>query len=282
MNGSPQTNRGRSSLYRMGIKGGIFSSPEHDFWPLVRSFPTTKTLLVDAGLGTIDFGQFPGQTLQAHDWPSLMDLAALIGGGNPSLNGDLPFSTQHHASVLQDLGGIDPTENVENILIRGWGIRAILEWHCQGLPEWAGKDNTTSFYHLQNTMLIRLLRQLFRASRRGIHVWITFPLKSSTETAGSNSRPFSDLPDGTVHELMCVTDLVLSMAEVWKDGSPQTALITDHRNAWGYPAKASGALGLDPMEPTDLSELTRKVMASVRNVGQAEPMTERFSMNSNG
>ncbi|WP_085440218.1 hypothetical protein [Magnetofaba australis] len=282
MNGSPQTDRGRSSSYRMGIKGGIFSSPEHDFWPLIRSLPTTNALLVDAGLGTLGHGQFQSQTLQAHDWAGLMDLAVLIGGGNPSLNGDLLFSSQHHASVLQDMGGIDPTENVENVLIRGWGIRAILEWHCQGLPEWLGKDNTTAFHQLQNTLLIRLLRQIFRASLRGIHVWITFPLKSSTEMVGSNSRPFPDLPDEVVHELMCVSDLVLSVADVWKDGSLQTALITDHRNVWGYPAKASGALGLDPLEPTDIAALTRKVMASVRNVGPAEPMKERFAVNSNG
>ncbi|MBF0186287.1 MAG: hypothetical protein HQL50_00005 [Magnetococcales bacterium] len=249
---------------------------------MIQSLPTTVTLLVNAGLGTIEHGQFPGQTLQAHDWPYLVDLAALIGGGNPSLNGDLPFSSQHHASVLQAVGGIDPTEKVETILIRGWGIRAILEWHCHGLPEWAGKDNTTAFQHFQNTLLVRLLRQIFRASLRGIHVWITFPLKYSTEMERSNSHPAPDLPGDVIHELMCVSDLVLSMADVWKDGSSQTALITDRHNVWGYPAKASSALSLDPLEPTDITALTSKIMTSILDVAQVEPMKDRFSVNSEG
>lgn len=267
MNGSPQTNRGPFTSYRMGIKGGIFSLPEHDVWPLIRSLPATKTLLVNIGLGTLGFGQFPGQAFHVHDWPNLMDLAVIVGGGNPSLKADLPFSPQHHDSVLRTMGGTDPMEGVETIMIHGWGIRTILEWHCLGLHAWTGKEETTEFQRFQTGQLIGFMRQIFRASLRGIHVWITFPLRHPNEMAGSNNRPLPDLPGDVIHEMMCLSDLVLSMEEIWNCGTPETTLITAHNNSWGYPAKSSKAFGLDPLEPADLLALTNKVMGEVHHSG---------------
>jgi hypothetical protein len=271
-----QQNRSCFASYRMGIKGGIISSPEYDIWHLLQNLPSANTLLVNMGLGNLVCSQFLGQSMHAHDWQKMIDAAVLLGGGNQSLSSELPYSPQHYASVLQTMGGNDPMQGIETVIIHGWGIQAILESHCLGLAEWAGKDNNTAFHNLQSALLIRLLRQIFRASLRGIDVWITFPLKQADESAGLKYRLIPNLPDEAVLELMSLSDFVLSMADVRRGGSTQTALITDPNNTWGYPAKASKAFGLNPLEPTDLPALTKKIMGSIHNRGQTEPLKDVF------
>jgi len=248
---------------KLGIKGTIFSSPDQDLWPLIQSLSPANTAMVAVGLGDLTCTRSRGLRLQVGDWSHLTDMAALLGGINPALSGDLPYSRQHHASVLQTYGNRNPMDGIETIWIHGWGIRAILEWHCLGMSAWADKEESTAFHHFQNNLMIRFLRQIFRASIKGVNVWLSFPLRQPADPDSVRNRPVPDLEDEVFHELLCASDLVVSVANVWKNGTLQTALVTTPHNSWIYPAKASSAFGLKPLEEPDLTALTRKIMNSV-------------------
>ncbi|MBF0190253.1 MAG: hypothetical protein HQL99_03765 [Magnetococcales bacterium] len=270
--------------YAMGVKGIIFAEPTQDFGRLLQSLDPVTSVLVDICYGNLSFQGFKGSRFRGVDWPSLLRIAAIIGGTNPDLSGDMPFSKRHHASVCQKFGGRNPMDGVKTVFIHGlYGCSVLLDWYSQGLASCAEKKDVLAFQRSYDAMLIGMLRQIFRVSKRGISVWFTVPLKPGTSRLrqGACLVPDIDQPK-LLQELTCLSDLIVSQTDVWRDGIAHTVLVTDPLNKWELPAKSAAAFGLAALEPPDLAELIRKV--SAQSVPESEclegfnPLDQAISM----
>lgn len=262
MGGISLISPGKNQSYTMGIKGVIFSEPTHDLGVLIQGLDPTRTVLVDTTLGNWSSKQFSGKRICVDDWKGLQDVAGIIGGANPNLGGDLPFSKQHVAMVRQRLGGKDHLTGLDTIFVHGWhGIATLLDWYAQGHVV-AEDEFTFSRQHLSllTHESIRLLRQLFRAAKRGFNLWLTVPLKPvpSYSTPSPGLIPDIALPD-VRQEMLCLADIIVSQVDIWEGDDFHTRLVTDPRNRWGLPAKSSTVFNLLPLENPDLPTLVRKV-----------------------
>ncbi|MBF0612025.1 MAG: hypothetical protein HQL55_12965 [Magnetococcales bacterium] len=238
---------------------------------LAQSLIPTSSLLVDIGHGSLSCNRFKGRRLQVDNWSGLLEIAAIVGDINPELGGNAYFSRQHVTSVRRGLEGKNLLEGVDTVFINGWhGISTLLDWHVQGQAVDTMEDREPIHNHFgtqSGQRSIQLLRQLFRAGKKGISVWLTVPLKPSTSPIHTNHLvPDIDQPE-ILQELLCISDLVVSQASIWVDGAVRTVLVTDPHNKWGLPAKSATAFGLAPLEPPDLSALSRKVLVQVSEGG---------------
>lgn len=252
---------------QMGVKGVIFADPTQDLGCLVQSLDPEKSALVDVCYGNLFLQNFTGSYFRGSDWASLVRIAAIIGGTNPDLSGDMPFSKHHFASVCQEIGGRNPMDGVETVFVHGlYGLSVLLDWYSQGAAVVTGKEDNSALQKSHDAMLIGMLRQIFRVTKRGISVWFTVPLKPEFNRLSQCDCLVPDIDQPKLlQELTCLSDLIVSQTDVWKDGVAHTVLVTDPRNKWGLPAKSAAAFGLAPLEPPDLSELRRKIMQNPHN-----------------
>jgi hypothetical protein len=196
-----------------------------------------------------------------------------IGGPNPALRDDQPFSQAHFDAVCARFG--DPTVLdkydtvfVDSITVAG---RLCLQW-CKGQPqaysEKTGKPDSRGAYGLMGQEMIGWLTHLQHT--RGKNVWFVGILDERLDDF--NRRVFSLQIDGskTGLELPGIVDEVVTLAELKADdGASYRAFVCHTLNAWGYPAKdRSGRL--DPIEEPHLGRLMEKI------AGPARPATERL------
>jgi hypothetical protein len=196
-----------------------------------------------------------------------------IGGPNPALREDQPYSEAHFHAACQRFG--DPavlnkyeTVFVDSITVAG---RLCLQW-CKGQPqaysEKTGKPDSRGAYGLMGQEMIGWLTHLQHTRRK--NVWFVGILNEALDDF--NRRVFSLQIDGskTGLELPGIVDEVITLAEVKADdGSSYRAFVCHTLNQWGYPAKdRSGRL--DAIEEPDLGRLMRKI------AGPARPASERL------
>ena len=75
-----------------GIKGCIFGRSGVGKTSLLRTLPDRTTLFVDLEAGDLAVEGWPGDTIRLRTWPECRDFAALLGGPNPALRSDQPYS----------------------------------------------------------------------------------------------------------------------------------------------------------------------------------------------
>ena len=235
--------------------------------------PPASTLFFDLEAGDLAVEGYAGDTIRPRTWQECRDFAVFIGGPNPALREDQPYSEAHFHAVCQRFG--DPAELdkyetvfVDSITVAG---RLCLQW-CKGQPqaysEKTGKPDSRGAYGLMGQEMIGWLTHLQHTRRK--NVWFVGILNEALDDF--NRRVFTLQIDGskTGLELPGIVDEVVTLAEVKADdGSSYRAFVCHTLNQWGYPAKdRSGRL--DPVEEPNLGRLMQKI------AGPARPASERL------
>ena len=258
---------------RRGVKGVLVGKSGIGKTSQLWTLPTTSTLFFDLEAGDLAVEGYEGDTIRPRTWQECRDFAVFIGGPNPALREDQPYSEAHFHAACQRFG--DPavlnkyeTVFVDSITVAG---RLCLQW-CKGQPqaysEKTGKPDSRGAYGLMGQEMIGWLTHLQHTRRK--NVWFVGILNEALDDF--NRRVFSLQIDGskTGLELPGIVDEVITLAEVKADdGSLYRAFVCQTLNQWGYPAKdRSGRL--DAIEEPDLGRLMRKI------AGPARPASERL------
>jgi len=259
---------------KRGIKGVIFGKSGIGKTSLLWTLPEKTTLFFDLEAGDLAVEGWAGATIRPRTWQECRDFAAFIGGPNPALRDDQPYSAAHHAAVCERFG--DPSQLdayatvfIDSITVAG---RLCFQW-CTGQPqafsEKTGKPDVRGAYGLHGKEMIAWLTHLQHA--RGKNVWFVGILDEKLDEY--NRRVFLPQIEGskTGLELPGIVDQVVTMAELADgEGKPYRAFVNHTLNPYGFPAKdRSGRLDL--IEQPHLGKLMEKI------VGPAKPASERLS-----
>lgn len=259
---------------KRGIKGCIFGKSGIGKTSLLWTLPADKTLFFDLEAGDLAIEGWGGDTIRPRTWAECRDFAVFIGGPNPALRDDQPYSPAHYKAVCERFG--DPaalskydTVFVDSITVAG---RLCFQW-CKGQPQAfsdkTGKPDTRGAYGLHGQEMIAWLTHLQHT--RDKNIWLVGILDEKLDDF--NRRFFAPQIDGskTGLELPGIVDEVISMVEIKaEDSTSYRAFICQTLNPFGYPAKdRSGRLEM--MEEPHLGRLMQKIS------GAAKPAAERLT-----
>ena len=266
-----------------GIKACIFGRPGIGktslLWTLLSSTtlangqPYSSALFMDLEAGDLAIEGWPGDTIRPRTWPECRDFAVFIGGPNPALRDDQPYSQAHYDAVCERFG--DPTvlDRYDTVFIDSITVagRLCFQW-CRGQPDAfsdkTGKPDIRGAYGLHGREMIGWLTHLQHT--RGKNIIFVGVLDEKLDDF--NRKVFVPQIDGakTGLELPGIVDQVITMTDVkGDDGQLHRAFICQTLNAWGYPAKdRSGRLDL--IEEPHLGRLMDKIR------GPAAPAAQRL------
>ena len=229
---------------------------------------------MDLESGDLAIEGWAGDSIRPRTWTECRDFAVFIGGPNPALRDEQPYSPAHYAAVCERFG--DPaildrydTVFVDSITVAG---RLCFGW-CKGQPEAlsekTGKPDVRGAYGLHGREMICWLTHLQHT--RAKNVWFVGILDEKLDDF--NRKMFQPQIDGskTGLELPGIVDEVITMAELTSNGGDlYRAFVCQTINPLGFPAKdRSGRL--DRVEEPHLGRL----MAKIRTA--ATPPSERLT-----
>lgn len=249
------------------IKGCIFGKSGIGKTSLLWTLDPATTLFMDLEAGDLAIEGWAGDTIRPKTWDECRDFAVFIGGPNPALRDDQPYSQAHFDAVIARLG--DPgqldryrTVFIDSITVAG---RLCFQW-AQGQPEAfsdkTGKPDIRGAYGLHGREMIAWLTHLQHT--RSKNIWFVGILDEKLDDF--NRKVFVPQIDGakTGLELPGIVDEVISMVELKDDeGEPYRAFVCQTLNPFGFPAKdRSGRL--DMIEQPDLGRLMDKIRNAAR------------------
>jgi len=248
---------------KRGIKGCIFGKPGIGKTSLLWTLEPSKTLFFDLEAGDLAVEGLKIDSIRPRTWVECRDFAVFIGGPNPALRDDQPYSTAHFQAVCEKFGDPSALDRYETIFVDSITVagRLCFQW-CKGQPQAFsdknGKPDTRGAYGLHGQEMIAWLTHLQHT--RAKNVWFVGILDEKTDDF--NRRFFVPQIEGskTGLELPGIVDQVITMAAITPDdgGEPYRAFICHTLNPFGYPAKdRSGRLSL--LEEPHLSKLMTKV-----------------------
>ena len=249
------------------IKGCIFGKSGIGKTSLLWTLDPATTLFMDLEAGDLAIEGWAGDTIRPRTWDECRDFAVFIGGPNPALRDDQPYSQAHFDAVVARLG--DPaqldrygTVFIDSITVAG---RLCFQW-TKGQPEAfsdkTGKPDIRGAYGLHGREMIAWLTHLQHT--RSKNIWFVGILDEKLDDF--NRKVFVPQIDGakTGLELPGIVDEVISMVELKDDeGEPYRAFVCQTLNPFGFPAKdRSGRL--DMIEQPDLGRLMDKIRNAAR------------------
>jgi hypothetical protein len=258
---------------RRGIKGVLIGKSGIGKTSQLWTLDAPSTLFFDLEAGDLAVESWAGDAIRPRTWQECRDFAVFIGGPNPALRDDQPYSQAHFDAVCARFGDTSAMDKyatvfVDSITVAG---RLCLQW-CKGQPqaysEKTGKPDSRGAYGLMGQEMIGWLTHLQHTRRK--NVWFVGILNEALDDF--NRRVFSLQIDGskTGLELPGIVDEVITLAEVkGDDGMSYRTFVCHTLNAWNYPAKdRSGRL--DAIEEPNLGRLMEKIS------GPAKPVTQRL------
>lgn len=259
---------------KRGIKGCIFGKSGIGKTSLLWTLPAENTLFFDLEAGDLAIEGWAGDTIRPRTWQDCRDFAVFIGGPNPALREDQPYSQAHYDAVRERFGDPATLEKYDTVFVDSITVagRLCFQW-CKGQPQAfsdkTGKPDTRGAYGLHGQEMIAWLTHLQHA--RGKNIWFVGILDEKLDDF--NRRYFQPQIEGskTGLELPGIVDQVITMAELkTEDGTPYRAFICHTLNPHSFPAKdRSGRLEL--LEEPHLGRLMDKI------AGAAKPAAERLT-----
>jgi hypothetical protein len=251
---------------------------------LVRTMDSDKTLFMDLEAGDAAIEGYPIDVIRPKTWVECQDFACYIGGPNPSLAEDQPYSESHYDYVMQTYG--DPSDLmakfdtifVDSITVAG---RLCFQW-CQQQPEAksdrTGKLDTRAAYGMHGREMMAWLTHLQHIREKNV-IFVGI-LDEITDDYGRKQYALQIEGSKTGRELPGIVDEVITMAVLGGDNGPFRAFVCGALNEWGYPAKdRSGRL--DTLEEPHLGKLMEKMstgpVQSNRNLEFVDPNTQNSS-----
>ena len=256
---------------KRGVKGVLVGKAGLGKTSQLWSLPAASTLFFDLEAGDLAIEGWAGDTIRPRTWQECRDFAVFIGGPNPALRPDQPYSQAHFDAVCAEFGDPAVLQRYETVFIDSITVagRLCLQW-CKGQPqaysEKTGKPDNRGAYGLLGQELIGWLTHLQHTRHK--NVWFVGILDEKLDDF--NRKVFSLQIDGSKAslELPGIVDEVITLAELQPaDGPAYRAFICHTLNEWGYPAKdRSGRL--DPIEPPHLGQLMAKIQGPVLPVAE--------------
>ena len=251
---------------------------------LARTLEPNSTLFMDLEAGDAAIEGCPIDVIRPQTWAECRDFACYIGGPNPSLSEDQPYSQAHYDYVAQTYG--DPSEVmskfstifVDSITVAG---RLCFQW-CQQQPESrsdrTGKLDTRAAYGMHGREMMAWLTHLQHIREKNV-VFVGI-LDEVTDDYGRKQYALQIEGSKTGRELPGIVDEVITMAVLGGDNGPYRAFVCGALNEWGYPAKdRSGRL--DTLEEPHLGKLMEKMsngpVQSERPLEFVDPNTQNSS-----
>ena len=245
-----------------GVKAAIFGPPGIGKTTLLRTLNSTTSLFFDLEAGDLAIEGLAIDTIRPRTWRECRDFAVFIGGPNPALRKDQPYSEDHYRAICQKYGDPKVLEKYDTVFIDSITVagRLCFQW-CKGQPEAhsdkTGKPDVRGAYGLHGREMIAWLTHLQHTRAKNV----IFVGILDEKLDDFNRKIFVPQIDGskTGLELPGIVDEVLTLTSLPDDnGVPQRVFVCQTQNSWGYPAKdRSGRLDL--LEPPHLGQLIEKI-----------------------
>jgi hypothetical protein len=256
---------------RTGIKGAIFGPSGIGKTSLLHTLNAGTTLFVDLEAGDLAIGDLEIDSLRPRTWEEFRDFAVYLGGPNPALRPDQPYSQAHYDHVVGMFGDPRTLDKYDTYFIDSLTVLGRLCFqYCKGQPEAlsdrSGKPDIRGAYGLHGREMIAALTHLQHT--RGKNVWFVGILDRKTDDFNRVSWVPQIEGSKTGLELPGIVDQVITMTELrTEDGTPYRAFVCQTLNQWGFPAKdRSGRL--DALEEPHLGQLMAKIRGPVRPAAQ--------------
>jgi len=256
---------------KRGIKGVIFGASGIGKTSLLWTMEAESTLFFDLEAGDLAIEGWAGDSVRPQTWQECRDFAVFIGGPNPALREDQPYSQAHFDAVCERFGDASVLEKYQTIFIDSITVagRLCFQW-CKGQPQAmsdrSGKPDMRGAYGLQGQEMIAWLTHLQHT--RNMNIWFLGILDERVDEF--NRKQFTPQIEGskTGLELPGIVDQVITMAEVRdEDGNSYRAFINHTLNPYGYPAKdRSGRL--EQIEEPHLGRLMEKIHRPVKSAAE--------------
>jgi hypothetical protein len=228
------------------------------------------TICLDFEAGLLAVQDWSGDSLTVRTWDEARDIACLIGGANPALKVNSPYSQKHFEAAKAKWKNCDFSKYkcifIDSITIAS---KLCLTW-CKMQPESFseknGRQDLRTAYGLLASEMSSWLNQLQHVPDKDIIIVGLLEQK----TDDFNRTTWSPQIEGakTAAELPAVLDEVISMVSTKKENYMERQFVCQTLNPNGYPAKdRSGKL--DQTENAHLGKLLRKIKS----------LTERKSNN---
>ena len=231
----------------------------------LRTLDPGTTLFVDLEAGDLSVQDIKVDTMRPKTWDECRDLAAFLGGPNPALPADAPYSQQHFDRVSDEVGGAAILEKYETYFIDSITVagRLCFKWATQqpeSVSEKTGKPDIRGSYGLHAREMIAWLTQLQHARAKNVIFVGILEFVKDEFNVGTWQPQIEGAKTG--RELPGIVDQVVTMQHVvFEDGSdPIRTFVCQQPNPHAFPAKdRSGRLDL--YEKPDLGELIAKITA---------------------
>lgn len=254
---------------KAGIKGIILGKAGIGKTSLLYTLNPDTTLFVNAEAGELSVQDWGGDMVRLRTWTDARNLAAIVGGGNPSLPDAEPYSMAHVQAVSEGMN----LAKYETIFIDSITevSRICFTWARQQPDAFNrnGDADTRGAYGILGREMVGWLKQFQHAPR--VNVWLVGLLNEVKDDFGRLTYVMQVEGSKTALEAPGITDQVLTMTQFTPDeGAPYRAFVTGSVNQWGFPAKdRSGRLEM--IEEPHLGKLMEKISLP------AKPAAERLT-----
>ena len=229
---------------------------------LARTLNPSTTLFMDLEAGDAAIEGCAIDVVRPRTWAECRDLACFLGGPNPSLAEDQPYSESHYNYVEQMYGdGADVWQKYDTLFVDSITVagRLCFQWCLQqpeARSERSGKVDTRAVYGMHGREMMSWLTHIQHIrSKNVIFVGI---LDEVTDDYGRKQYNLQIEGAKTGRELPGIVDEVITMAILSGDHGQYRAFVCQPLNEWGYPAKdRSGRL--DTLEEPHLGKLIEKM-----------------------
>jgi len=245
-----------------GVKAAIFGPSGSGKTTLLRTLKSSTTLFYDLEAGDLAVEGLGVDTIRPRTWGECRDFAVFIGGPNPALRDDQPYSRAHFDAVCEKFGDPAALDKYDTVFIDSITVagRLCFQW-CKGQPEAhsdkTGKPDVRGAYGLHGREMIGWLTHLQHTRAKNV----IFVGILDEKLDDFNRKHFVPQIEGskTGLELPGIVDEVLTLTSLPDDqGAPRRVFVCQTQNPWGYPAKdRSGRLEM--LEPPDLGRLIDKI-----------------------
>jgi len=249
----------------------LFGASGHGKTSQLKTLPPDRTLCLDLEAGLKSVQDWPGLSIPIRTFADAVDIACLVGGGDPAAAADSFFSEAHYshvAGLYSDLVRVIAERSIIFVDSITDLTRQAMAWaktRPESFSERTGKPDTRGTYGLLARETITLLKHLQHAPGKTV-VFVGI-LEKVTDDMGRVS--FQPQMEGgkTARELPGIVDQVVTLSlfehdgDNWRhapDHGGERRFVCRSGNPWGLPAKdRSGRL--DVTEPADLGALLAKI-----------------------
>tara|TARA_B100001063_G_C16745520_1_gene547254 strand:+ start:649 stop:1512 length:864 start_codon:yes stop_codon:yes gene_type:complete len=229
---------------------------------LARTLNPSTTLFMDLEAGDAAIEGCAIDVVRPRTWAECRDLACFLGGPNPSLAEDQPYSESHYNYVEQMYGdGADVWQKYDTLFVDSITVagRLCFQW-CLQQPEVrserSGKLDTRAAYGLHGREMMSWLTHIQHIRSKNV-VFVGI-LDEVTDDYGRKQYHLQIEGSKTGRELPGIVDEVITMSILTGDHGQYRAFVCQPLNEWGYPAKdRSGRL--DVIEEPHLGKLMDKM-----------------------